>query len=139
MKHAGYKLAKTLQIGTLYNEDNPLAIFFKGFPELEQEFLSGNSIIIRPSSEHLAFLENEISERLKTLNIDWKEDYDDEKKEFLKKHNRIVTASFLNEAFEINTFGDQKNGVTVDLIEFYNLLKDSSEIFGLSLIPEIRL
>jgi hypothetical protein len=143
MKITGYKLTKTLEIGTefpeLKNSNNSLILFLRGFPELEKEFFSGNTITLRPSTEHFDFLENEISIRLKKLSNNWKEEFNNERIELLKKGNRIINLSFLNSNYEINTFGDQENQIIVNLISFYNLLKDTSEVFGLTISPEIEL
>ena len=118
--------------------ENALIIFLKEFPELADEFYSGNEFWIRTEEVYLRFLEELILERLKLVsqNDNRKNRYTQGQKKILKRGQRIVEFNFLDKQYEINTFGNKDNSVTMDLISFYDMLVNVKDSLGVKVIPE---
>lgn len=142
MNVTGYTIWKPMIICggaiDLKESDSAFIIFLKAFPDLEKEFFLGNEFWIKTDSAHLSFLENSIKERLEVANknASWKNDFDEEKIAFLRKGGRILQFEFQGVDYEINTFGNKDNSITMDLISLYDMLLNCKDGLGLKITPE---
>ena len=136
----GYTIWKPLIIcgnfPDIKNSENALVLFLEGFPDLKKQFFSSTEFWIKPNEEHFTHLESIINSKLEKLHK--KESSNDKYKgkllQMLLKAGHIQTYLFKEKQYTINTFSDRENKKLVDLIGFYDNLKDSQAL-GLKISP----